>query len=200
MAEQRPESDQRLMGDDPDEVFDLIDERDHVIGRVRRGDAHHNPDLIHRSVQVLVFDHLGRLLLQRRSQTKDLFPGYYCASASGHVATGDQYARAARREAREELGVSLTLTPVGKTLVRSAYETEWTEVFVARSDGPFRFHPRETDGGEFFALAALMERYASGALRLTPALLAALEVLVRVSFGAGPFKPAGFDPPARPGV
>jgi isopentenyl-diphosphate delta-isomerase len=97
MAAQRPQSDQRLMGDDPDEVFDLVDERDHVIGRVRRGDAHHNPDLIHRSVQVLVFDRLGRLLLQRRSQTKDLFPGYYCASASGHVTAGDEYARAARR-------------------------------------------------------------------------------------------------------
>jgi isopentenyldiphosphate isomerase len=100
MAAQRPQSDQRLMGDDPDEVFDLVDERDHVIGRVRRGDAHHNPDLIHRSVQVLVFDRLGRLLLQRRSQTKDLFPGYYCASASGHVTAGDEYARRQTRSAR----------------------------------------------------------------------------------------------------
>jgi isopentenyldiphosphate isomerase len=201
MAEQRLERDQHLMGDDSEEVFDLVDERDVVIGQVRRGDAHHNPDLIHRSVQVLVFDRQGRLLLQRRSLTKDLFAGYYCASASGHVAAGDEYACAAKREVSEELGVSLALTPLGKTLVRSAYETEWTSVFVARSDGPFHFHHSETDGGEFFTPAALVEgRATSGALRHTPALVAALEMLSRFSLGAGLFGPTDFDPLARPGV
>jgi hypothetical protein len=101
---------------------------------------------------------------------------------------------------REELGLALVLAPIGKTLVRSAYETEWTEVFVARSDGPFRFHPSETDGGELFALAALEDGRASGALRLTPALVAALAVLARSSLGASPFRPTDFDPLARPGV
>jgi hypothetical protein len=92
--------------------------------------------------------------------------------------------------------LALALAPIGKTLVRSAYETEWTKVFVARSDGPFRFHPSETDGGELFALAALEDGRASGALRLTPALVA----LARSSLGASPFRPTDFDPLARPGV
>lgn len=163
--------------DDPDELFDLIDRDDHVIGTVRRGDAHRDRALVHRSVQVLVFNSAGQLLLQRRSRTKDLFPGYYCASASGHVARGDAYAATAEREVAEELGADLRLTYFGKTLVASAYETEMTALFLARGDGPFRFHPIETDGGEFLRLEEVDRARASGALPMTPALLAALDAL-----------------------
>lgn len=163
--------------DNPDELFDLINSEDHVIGRVRRGDAHCNPRLLHRSVQVLVFDSRGRLLLQRRSQAKDLFPGYYCASASGHVASGDDYEPTAVREVAEELGASLRLTYLGKTLVSSDYETEMTALFLARGDGPFRFHPVETNGGILLALSAVRQARADGSLPMTPALLVALDAL-----------------------
>lgn len=169
----------RMIQDDPNELFDLIDERDQIIGQVRRGDAHRDPSLMHRSVQILIFDRHGRVLLQRRAQSKDLFPGYFCASASGHVGSGEDYAQTAAREVQEELGIALPLTFAGKTLVRSAQETEMTAVFVARSDGPFRFHPTETAGGAFFRSAALARGRADGNLWLTPALLVALDVVAQ---------------------
>lgn len=163
--------------DNPDELFDLIDSADRVIGRVRRGDAHRDSRLLHRSVQVLVFNAEGLLLLQRRSLSKDLFPGYYCASASGHVASGDDYATTAAREVLEELGARLPLTYLGKTLVASSYETEMTALFLARGDGPFRFHPVETDGGIFLPLASVYAVRDNGTMPMTPALLAALDTL-----------------------
>lgn len=163
--------------DNPDEVFDRVDAQDHVIGHVRRGDAHRNPALLHRSVQVMVFDSLGRALLQRRSMRKDLFPGYYCASASGHVGAGDTYDATAAREIVEELGVSPTLTYIGKELVRSAYETEMTALYTAVCDGPFHFNPIETDGGDFFTWRDLLA--ARETLPMTPALLAAIAALER---------------------
>lgn len=165
----------RQTTDDPGELFDLVNERDEVIGVVRRGDAHRNPALLHRSVQILVVDSAGRILLQWRSLAKDLFPGYYCASASGHVAAGDDYLTTARRELGEELGIEAELTPLGTALVRSPQETEQTALFLARSDGPFAFHPIETDGGEFFTWDAL--RAARASLPMTPALLVAIEAL-----------------------
>ena len=164
--------------DDPQELFDLVDLSDRVIGQVRRGAAHRDPSLVHRSVQVLVFDDANRLLLQRRSAAKDLFPGYFCASASGHVLTGESYPATAAREVEEELGVSLPLTYLGKAIVRSNYETEVTTLFAARSNGPFDFNPRETDGGEFVALDALLGGNASD-VRVTPALQEALDELER---------------------
>jgi isopentenyl-diphosphate Delta-isomerase len=163
--------------DDPNELFDLIDEHDRVIGTVRRGEAHADPALRHRSVQVLVFASDGRVLLQRRSARKDLFPGFYCASASGHVAAGEDYTATAHREVQEELGVALPLIGAGKRWVYSPSETEMTALYLARADGPFRFHPTETDGGEFFALADLRAGGDAAALPMTPALLAALDVL-----------------------
>lgn len=163
--------------DDPDEVFDLVDLDDHVIGQVRRGEAHRNPTLIHRSVQVLVFTHDGRLLLQRRSASKDLFPGYYCASASGHVASGENYPTTAERELAEELGISAPLTYISKALVRSEPETELTALYATMSDGPYQFHPTETEGGKLFAVDDVWDGIARGDLPVTPALLVAMEEL-----------------------
>jgi 16S rRNA (adenine1518-N6/adenine1519-N6)-dimethyltransferase len=167
-------------GDDPDELFDLVDGDDRVIGSVRRGDAHRDPTLLHRSVQILVFGGDGRVLLQRRSRAKDLFPGYYCASASGHVMRGEEYAATARREVEEELGVTLALRCIGKAWVRSTPETEITMLFLACGDGPFAFSPSETDGGAFFSLAELRARRDDPTLPLTPAALVALEEVDRL--------------------
>jgi len=167
-------------GDDFTEVFDLIDARDRVIGRVLRGEAHRNPALWHRSVQVLIFAFDGRLLLQRRSSTKDLFPGYFCASASGHVAAGESYDSTAEREVREELGVTLPLTYLDKRIVKSRMETEMTTLYVGRSDGPFTFHPTETAGGVFLTLEEIQTGRAEDSLPMTPALLCALDVLAEL--------------------
>jgi isopentenyldiphosphate isomerase len=134
----------------------------------------------------MVFDSHQRVLLQRRSGTKDLFPGYYCASASGHVAVGEDYAETAIRETEEELGCALLLAYVGKELVISTFETEMTALFLGRSDGPFAFNPVETNGGDFFALADLesgqdgMSLLAQPREPMTPALKAALSSIFRL--------------------
>lgn len=169
---------QHAPADNPDEVFDVVDERDQVIGTTRRGEAHRNPALLHRSVQIMLRDSQGRWLLQRRSAAKDLFPGYYCASASGHVISGEGYDATAAREIGEELGVSPPLVALGKALVRSDYETEMTALYLTQSDGPFHFHPTETDGGAFFTWDDLLAARAT--LPMTPALLVALDALARL--------------------
>lgn len=46
------------------------------------------------------------LLLQKRSQSKDSFPGCYDISSAGHVDAGDDYLDTAVRELAEELGIT----------------------------------------------------------------------------------------------
>lgn len=174
----QPDTERQIL-DNPKEVFDLVDSDDRVIGQVLRGEAHRNPALIHRSVQILVFTSDGRLLLQRRSMSKDLFPGYFCASASGHVATGEDYTVTAERELIEELGVSASLTFIGKALIQSEPETEITALYVAHSDGPFHFHPTETAGGLLLTMGEVHSSRVNGTLPMTPALLAGLDELLR---------------------
>src|SRR4051812_43883356 len=86
-----------------EEVFDVVNELDEVIGQERRSVVHRT-GLRHRAVHVLVFNSKGELFLQKRSMTKDTFPGAWDSSASGHLDTGEDYEACALRELGEELG------------------------------------------------------------------------------------------------
>ena len=81
----------------------MVDLDDQVVSHAPRREVHARK-LLHRAVHVLVHDHNGRLFLQRRSLSKDTFPGCWDSSCSGHVDAGEDYPIAARRELVEELG------------------------------------------------------------------------------------------------
>ncbi|NOX56814.1 MAG: NUDIX domain-containing protein [Planctomycetes bacterium] len=87
-----------------DELFDIVDAEDRVIGQATRREVHAR-GLKHRAVHIFVFDPDGRLLVQTRSIHKDEDPLLYTSSASGHVDAGETYQEAARRELEEELGL-----------------------------------------------------------------------------------------------
>lgn len=87
-----------------EEIFDVVDEQDVVIGSAGRGQVHRE-HLKHRAVHVVVFDHQERILVQLRGYNKDCSPGRWDTSAGGHVDSGEDYDSAAARELSEELGV-----------------------------------------------------------------------------------------------
>ena len=53
-----------------DEIFDVVNDRDEVIGQATRGEVHAKR-LWHRSVHAFVFNADGRIFLQKRSMLKD---------------------------------------------------------------------------------------------------------------------------------
>jgi len=97
----------REVGQSPDEVFDVVDERDIVVGRAFRREIHRR-GLLHRAIHIFWLRDDGRLCLQRRSYAKDNSPGLLSSSCAGHVDSGEGYLEAAVRELREELGVSVS--------------------------------------------------------------------------------------------
>lgn len=100
---------QREVGQSPDEVFDVVNESDVVIGREFRRDIHRR-GLLHRAIHIFWLRGDGRLCLQRRSYAKDNCPGLLSSSCAGHVDSGETYLAAAVRELREELGVDVSPT------------------------------------------------------------------------------------------
>lgn len=88
----------------PDEIFDVVDASDRVIGRATRAEVHRR-GLLHRAVHIFVFDARGNVILQKRSLAKDTCPGLLSTSCAGHVDSGENYDDAARRELGEELGI-----------------------------------------------------------------------------------------------
>ena len=186
----------------PDEdLLDLVDADNTVIGTVPRSRVHGAPALRHRVVHVLVYDRRGRLLLQKRSSTKDIQPGMWDASVGGHLAAGESYLEAAVRETGEELGLAVAaagLSPVHEFVWRSAVETEHVASFRIEHGGPFRPHPEEVDAVRFWSPEEL--RGAAGSGVLTPMLeheLALLGVLGAVGDGTRPALDAAYlDPGA----
>ena len=89
------------------EEFDLVDERDNVIGVTTKEKAHTDGG-IHRVAAVFVFAKDGRLYLQEHLKSN----GALDHSVGGHVHRGESYDDAARREAEEELGITIPLTHV----------------------------------------------------------------------------------------
>lgn len=116
-----------------------VDATGTVLGLVTRREMREK-GLCHRSVFVAVVSSDGDLLVHRRAETKDVWPGCWDVAVGGVCAPGEQWHVAATRELAEELGVE---NAVVEQLGTGAYADDEVRlvaaVFVARCDGPFRF-------------------------------------------------------------
>jgi isopentenyldiphosphate isomerase len=144
----------------PEEIFDIVNERDEVIGQAPRKEVHAR-GLWHRAVHVLVFNARGEVFLQKRSMLKDTAKGKWDSSSSGHVDSGEDYDATAVRELREEIGLDLNSGTRGTRpsgleklfKIDACWETGWEFCWVYRceSEGPFTLHPEEIERGDWFA-------------------------------------------------
>ena len=134
-----------------DELFDVVDGQDRVTSQARRADVHAQK-LLHRAIHVLVFDRAGRVFLQRRSMAKDVAPGRWDSSCSGHLDAGEDYDGAAVRELGEEIGLALSAPPERWLRLEACAQTGWEFVWVYRleHEGPFRLHPAEIMDGAWY--------------------------------------------------
>lgn len=141
------------MKDNQKELFVVVDSDDNIIGHRTRFDCHHDKSLIHRAVSVALFNDKSEILLQKRSKSKDTYPGYLTLSASGHVGIGETYLEAATRETKEELGIEgLHLEYVGRKLVELEQETEMVVVFKAEYNGDFGIAHDEVESVKFYSI------------------------------------------------
>ena len=121
---------------------------DSVIGSIERSKAHRD-QILHRSGMIFLMRSDGKILLQRRSPSNATFPGCWDSSSSFHVTFGESYEEAARRELKEETGVSAALTYLGKFTYHVPPENEIVTVFSCRSDDATRIDPAESSEASF---------------------------------------------------
>ena len=141
-----------------DEIFDVVNENDEVIGQRTRGEVHRE-GLRHRAIHVLVFNSRGEVFLQKRSMKKDTFPGAWDSSSSGHLDTGEHYDDCAVRELEEEIGLKVTEAPRKLFKINACTQTgqEFVWVYRVDSEGPFILNPHEIETGEWFSSEKLTQ-------------------------------------------
>jgi isopentenyldiphosphate isomerase len=90
------------------EFLDIVDENGTPTGRTVDRETAHREGVPHRTAHVWIARRRGgqvELLLQKRCEEKDSFPGCYDISSAGHIPAGVDYIPSALRELEEELGV-----------------------------------------------------------------------------------------------
>lgn len=138
------------------ELFDLYDPTGRPLGRTKPRDEVHRDGDWHRSAHVWICTSDRGLLFQRRAADKDTWPGRLDASVGGHYHAGESAEEGVRREAREELGLTLTpdeLIPLGVRRIESREpgidDRELQDIYLLRRDLPltaYRPDPTEIDG------------------------------------------------------
>jgi len=137
-------------GQKASEVFDVVNERNEVIGQETRGEVHKRK-LLHRAVHIFVINSRGKIYLQQRSHLKDVSPLKWDSSAAGHLDAGESYAASAIRELNEEIGIEVTSTELAAEIpAGDNTDHEFVELRLAKHDGPIRCLPEEIATGEWF--------------------------------------------------
>ncbi|MBI5358780.1 NUDIX domain-containing protein [Candidatus Amesbacteria bacterium] len=131
----------------PDEIVDVVNEQDEVIGQSTKGEVNSNPNLIHREVTVLIYDAQNRILIQQRSRNKKTNPTMWILSVAGHVKSGQTYEQAAHAELQEELGFDTDLKLYEKQKFSYENETQFTCSYLGKvpRDTKIEFDSNETE-------------------------------------------------------
>lgn len=69
------------------ELLDVVDEHDRVIGQATR-ERIHKEGLLHREIHVYFYNSVGDILFQKRGSDVDMNPDVLHSSVGGHVDAG----------------------------------------------------------------------------------------------------------------
>ena len=115
-----------------DELLDLVNKKDQIIGKVWKSKANQNPKLIHREIAIIIYNEGGKVLFQKRSKNKKVNPGIWAETVAGHVGKGEKPLKTAHRELNEEVGFDTELKFFEKTLAHAPNETHFTYWFYGK--------------------------------------------------------------------
>lgn len=141
-----------------DDDLILVDEHDAIVGYASRAECHAGKGRLHRAFSAYVFDDDDRLILQRRSARKSLWPGYWSNTCCSHPRRGEDPRAAAESRLRAELGIASSLTLAFKYHYRADFmdagaEDELCLVFLGRRSGEVRPHADEVDAWRLETIA-----------------------------------------------
>lgn len=132
-----------------DELLILVNEQDEVVGELSKASCHDGEGVLHRAFSVFLFDAEDRLLIQKRSAAKRLWPLCWANSCCSHPRVGETLEVATERRMAQELGVATKLSFAYRFQYHAKFqdlgsEHELCSVFLGRID-PETVMPNATE-------------------------------------------------------
>ncbi len=150
---------------DHDEILDLVDEQDQVVGHLARSLVHARGLINFRVINAFLVNHKGELWIPRRTAHKALFPSCLDVSVGGHVSSGETYDQAFIREAMEEVNIDMTQLPyqlLGKLTPHEHGVSAFQQVYALEVDTAPLYNPDDFVGYEWLAPDTAVERIMCG--------------------------------------
>lgn len=138
------------------ELITQVDKKDNVIGARPKSDFD-DPNLIHRSAHILIFNSKGEVLIQKRSSKKKKYPGQYDYSVSGTVRYGETYEQTLQREIKEELGIDIKFKKLFKFSHFDDIDSAIKVLYIGNYDGDFILQKEEIESIKWVSLEELKE-------------------------------------------
>ena len=147
--------------DPGDEVVAIVDEDNNVVGAAPRREMRARR-LPHRSTYILVFNSGGEVYVQKRTRTKDIFPGYYDPATGGVVLAGESYLEGALRELEEEMGIrGVPLQSLFEFFHKDDTSRVWGAAYRCVYDGVVTLQEEEVESGAFMAVDMVLKAAAT---------------------------------------
>ncbi len=141
-----------------DEIVAIVDEHNNAVGATPRREMRAQR-LLHRSTYILVFHPQGALYVQKRTMTKDVFPGYFDPATGGVVLAGESYEEGAVRELAEEMGIrDVSLTNLFDFYFEDERARVWGRAFSCIHEGQIVPQVEEVEYVEMMTIDDILRR------------------------------------------
>lgn len=146
-----------------EEWVPLVDEKGRITGKATRSNVHNGSKMLHPVVHLHVFNANLQLLLQKRSNTKQIQPGKWDTAVGGHIDYGENIIDALKRESAEELGlIKISIYKLCSYVWESEIEKELVYSFFTFVQKIPDFDKSEIEEVRFWNFSELKENIDSG--------------------------------------
>ncbi|MGI9247806.1 MAG: isopentenyl-diphosphate Delta-isomerase [Woeseiaceae bacterium] len=156
-----------------DEELILVDRDDNEVGHLSKALCHDGAGVLHRAFSLFLFNDAGELLLQKRSDQKRLWPGYWSNSCCSHPRRGESMAIATLRRLGDELNIEASLEHVYRFCYTAEFgdagsENELCHVYLGKVRGDVQANDSEIASVRYVSRCTLDKELSQFPERFTP--------------------------------
>ena len=151
----------------PEEIIDLVNEDDQVIGQIGREELHKQNLHNYRAVHAFLKNKEGKIWIPKRTAHKKLAPNALDFSVAGHVTSGMTYEEALKMELSEGLNIDLdqvSWRTLGKFTPSENGTNCYQMIYEIKFDETPNFNPDDFSEGTWFTPFEALEHIKAGAL------------------------------------